>query len=518
MKLVTSAQMRSIDARTIEEFGVPGLVLMENAGRAVVEAMERHFGGLSGLSYGIVCGRGNNGGDGLVVARLLHAHKLPVVCLLLAAPDALRGDAAANYERARLEGVEVLCAPDSAALAPLKWRLSRCGIIVDAILGTGLSREVSGLPREAIEFLAALDAPKVAVDIPSGLSADTGQPQGVALKASLTVTFDCPKVGQVVYPGAALVGELIVADIGIPPAAVEAEGVLGHWLEAGAARALVRERPPNGHKGTFGHLLVVAGSIGKTGAAAMCAQAAARSGAGMVTLAVPEALNAILEVKLTEVMTEPLPEDHEEALERLEELFPRRQALALGPGLGTSPAAAALVRGLVRGCPLPVVIDADGLNNLVGHLGDLKAAGAPRVLTPHPGEMARLLNTTAGEVQAARLECACRLAAGQGVVVVLKGARTVIAAPDGRFWVNATGSVAMATGGMGDVLTGLIGGLLAQGYEPLPAALLATYWHGLAGEMAAGRLAEVGVLATDVIEALPAAYKQIVSGNAAEAP
>jgi NAD(P)H-hydrate epimerase len=517
MKLVTSEQMRSIDERTTREFGVPGLVLMENAGRSVVAAMERWLEGLEGLSFGIVCGRGNNGGDGLVVARLLHAQGLPVVCVLLAEPQSLKGDAATNHERALAEGVEILAAPDSAALAPLKWRLSQCGVIVDAILGTGLSRDVSGLAREAVEFLGGLDTPKVSVDIPSGLSADTGRVQGAALKADLTVTFGCPKLGQVVYPGAGLVGELIVADIGIPAAAVEAEDIRGHWLEAEAARALIKPRPANGHKGTFGHLLVVAGSVGKTGAAAMCAQAAARSGAGMVTLAVPEALNAILEVKLTEVMTDPLPEDSGKALARLRELSERKQALALGPGLGTAPRTAEMVRTLAREGLLPAVIDADGLNNLVGQLAELRRAKAPRVLTPHPGEMARLLGTTSAEVQAGRIACACRLAEECGAQVVLKGARTVIAAPDGRFWVNATGTVAMATGGMGDVLTGLIGGLLAQGYEALDAALLATYWHGLAGELAAGRLAEVGVLACDVIESLPAAWQRLATGAPAAA-
>jgi hydroxyethylthiazole kinase-like uncharacterized protein yjeF len=509
VKLVTSEQMRSIDARTIREFGVPGLVLMENAGGAVVSAMERFFGTLGGRRFAVVCGRGNNGGDGLVVARLLHARGLPVFCVLLAEAASLRGDAAANLERARAAGLEVTAAPGSAEFAPLKWRLSNCDVVVDAILGTGLTREVSGLTREVIEFLGGLDIPVVSVDIPSGLSADTGRVQGVACRAALTVSFGCPKLGQVIYPGAGLVGRLEVADIAIPPAAVEAENVPGHWLEAEAARSLVRERPPNGHKGTFGHLLVVAGSVGKTGAAAMCAQAAARSGAGMVTLAVPEALNPILEVKLTEVMTEPLPADPEAALACLGQLGERRQAAALGPGLGTGGQAVALVRRLVRECPLPMVIDADGLNCLVGDLGALAEAAAARILTPHPGEMARLAGSSAAQVQADRVGAACRFGAEHRAVVVLKGARTLVAAPDGRFWVNASGTIAMATGGMGDVLTGLVGGLLAQGYGPLESALLATYWHGLAGEVAASRLAEVGVLASDVIDSLPAAWRRL---------
>jgi NAD(P)H-hydrate epimerase len=509
LKLVTSEQMRAIDARAIRDHGVPGLVLMENAGRSVVSAMEGFFGGLAGRSYAIVCGRGNNGGDGLVVARLLHSMGLPVVCVLLAEPRSLSGDAAANYERATASGVEVALAPDSASFAPLKWRLSGCDVIIDAILGTGLARDVSGLAREVIDFLAALGKPVVAVDIPSGLSADTGKAQGAALQAALTVTFGCPKLGQAVYPGAGLVGRLEVADIGIPEAAVEAEGVLGHLLEAEEAASLLRPRPPDGHKGTFGHLLVVAGSVGKTGAAAMTSQAAARSGAGMVTLGSPQSVNPILAAKLTEVMTEPLPEEPRAALRRVEELSGGKDALAVGPGLSTAAGMSEFLCALVRECRLPMVIDASGLALLAADVAALGDAQAPRVLTPHPGEMARLMGISAAQVQADRIGSATRFAAEHRAVVVLKGARTVIAAPDGRFWVNASGTVAMATGGMGDVLCGLVGGLLAQGYGPLAAALLAAYWHGLAGEMAAERLAEVGVLASDVIDSLPAAWRAL---------
>jgi len=511
VKLVTAAQMRSIDRRAIEDFGVPGLLLMENAGRAVVEAMERFFGGLSGRRYAVVCGRGNNGGDGLVVARLLHAGELPVLCVLLARADALQGDAAVNLERARQAGVEIHAAADPAAFAPLKWRLSQCDVVVDAILGTGLAREVSGLAREAVEFLGNLDRPVVSVDIPSGLSADTGKVQGVALTAALTVTFGCPKVGHVLFPGAGLTGKLEVADIGLPPAAILAENVPGHLINAAAARSLLRPRPAEAHKGTFGHLLVVAGSVGKTGAAAMCAQAAARSGVGMVTAAVPEALNPILEVKLTEAMTEPLPGKPEAALERINSLLHRTQALAVGPGWATDDDSARVVCELVRKSPRPMVIDAGGLICLANDLSALSSAAAPRVVTPHPGEMAVLTGTSVPDVQADRVGCACRFAAEHLCTVVLKGARTVIAALGGRYWINSSGSVALASAGMGDVLTGLIGGLLAQGYGPLEAAQLATYWHGLAGELAARRIGEVGVLATDVIDSLPAAWRALSS-------
>ncbi|MFH0811197.1 MAG: NAD(P)H-hydrate dehydratase [Pseudomonadota bacterium] len=509
MKLVSSEQMRSIDRRAIEEHGISGICLMENAGRCVLEAMERFLPGLAGRSFGVVCGRGNNGGDGLVVARLLHGRELSVVCVVLAVPESLEGDSATSLRRAENAGLKVAFAPDSAAFAPLKWQLADCRVIIDAILGTGLSREVRGLAREVIDFLGGLDSTLISVDIPSGLSADTGRARGAALRAALTVTFGCPKVGQVVYPGAGMVGTLEVADIGIPPAAVEAEGARGHLLDAQAARALLKPRPATGHKGTFGHVLIVGGAKGKTGAAALCSQAAARSGVGLVTLAVPEALNPILEVKLTEAMTEPLPDSPQEALEVLNRLIGRSKAVALGPGWDTAPGSAEVVRGLVRDCPLPMVIDAGGLSCLAEDLAVLDAAAAPRVITPHPGEMGRLCRCSSADVQADRTAHARAFAAEHHAVVVLKGARTVVAVPDGRYWINPTGSVAMAPGGMGDVLTGLLGGLLAQGYGPLEAALLATHWHGLAGEMAAERLAEVGVLASDVIETLPAAWRRL---------
>ena len=517
MKLVTAAQMRELDRRTIEELGVPSLVLMENAGRSTFEVLCREFPDRAGPAA-VVAGRGNNGGDGFVVARYLANAGRPVAVFLLGRKDQVTGDARVNLEIAARLGIEIVEILGEDDLNPLLHRLARSGFIVDALLGTGLNAEVRGLMHTLMEKINALRVPVLAVDLPSGLSADTGRPLDIAVQAQVTVTFGRPKLGQILAPGRDYVGRLWLVDIGIPPALVQELP-----LELADPADLRRSLPARlfaSHKGTYGHLLILAGSAGKTGAAALAAEGALRAGAGLVTLGVAASLNDVLEVKVTEAMTLPLPEaEGSRALGRgalqpiLEFLGDKITALALGPGLGTVPETRELVQSLVRRLRLPMVIDADGLNALAGELPCLKEAAGPRIITPHPGEMARLLGATAKEVQADRLGVARRTAQGHGVWVVLKGAQTVVADPEGRISVNPSGNATLASGGTGDVLTGLIGGFLAQGLSPWDAARLGVYLHGLAADyLAMLHGPQGGLIAGDLLTIFPQVLGRFARG------
>jgi len=506
MKLVTAAEMRELDRRTIEEVGVPSLVLMENAGRTTYQILRQEFPGLAG-PVAVVAGRGNNGGDGLVVARYLANDGIPVTVFLLAEKGQVQGDARVNLDILDRMGVRVVEVLTEEALRSGLHELSRAELIVDALLGTGLNSPVRGLMATLIERLNVLRPPILAVDIPSGLSADTGQPLGTAVKADVTVTYGFPKIGQISPPGRDYVGRLWQVNISIPPSL--AENIKMELAEAGELRQHLPLRPFGSHKGTFGHLVVLAGSEGKTGAATLAAEGGLRAGAGLVTAAVPASLNDILEVKLTEAMTLPLPEAAgaravgRQAWEPLQEFMADKTAMALGPGLGTHPETQELVCDLVRHLPQPLVIDADGVNCLGRDPQSLKEAAGPRILTPHPGEMARFLKTTPKAVQARRLEVAREVAAQYGIYVVLKGALTVVAAPDGRLSLNPTGNPALASGGTGDVLTGLIGGYLAQGLDPWDAARLAVYLHGLAADYLIKEAGVQGLVAGDLVEVFP---------------
>ncbi|MGO8760889.1 MAG: NAD(P)H-hydrate dehydratase [Desulfobaccales bacterium] len=515
MKLVTASTMRELDRRAIQDLGIPSLVLMENAGRTTYRILRREFLCLPG-EVAVLAGPGNNGGDGFVVARYLANAGLPVAVFLLGPRDRVSQDARVNLEILAHLGIAVAEVLTEADLNPAIHRLAQAGLIVDALLGTGLNSPVQGLMAALIERVNHLKAPVLAVDIPTGLSADTGEVLGVALKAQVTVTYGWPKLGQVLPPGRDYVGRLWQADIGIPP--ILARDLPLELAEAREMRALLPPRPFGSHKGTFGHLLVLAGSQGKTGAAAMTAEAALRAGAGLVTLGVPASLNDILEAKLTEAMTLPLPEAPgaralgAAAWTPILEFLDEKSTLALGPGLGTHPETRDLVRRLVQDLPQPMVIDADGLNNLAGAAAGLKNAAGPRILTPHPGEMARLIGLTIPEVQARRLDLARETAARFGVTLVLKGAQTVVAAPDGRASLNSTGNPALASGGTGDVLTGLIGGFLAQGLAPWDAARLGVYLHGLAADFFVSRHGQRGMIAGDLLSVLPQMLAEFSQG------
>ncbi len=509
MHVVTSAEMRELDRITIEELGVPGVVLMEHAGRAVADQVARRAPARARVVA--VCGAGNNGGDGFVAARWLRQQGFDARVVLVAGRPRAGGDAALHLAAYEKQGGPVA---DSGGLED---ELAGAAVVIDAIFGTGLTRVIEGQLAALIHRLNAAPALHLAVDVPSGLDADTGRTLGVCFDADVTVTFAWPKVGLVSAPGFEQVGELVVVDIGIPRALPERLGVKLSLLDLATASALVPRRPRGGHKGTFGHLLVVAGSPGKTGAALLCASAGLRAGAGLCTLATPPAVRPTIEGRAWEVMLAELDGERprEDALATLLTLAAGKRAIAWGPGMPTSPSAGELLRAALRVLEQPLVLDADALNHLARDPSILAQARAQVVLTPHPGEAARLLGSDVATVQADRVASARRLAELTRAVVVLKGARSVIAAADGRAVINPTGNPGMGTGGTGDVLTGVVGALLAQGLAPFDAAVLATYVHGLAGDLARDARGEIGLVAGDLLSFLPPAFA-CLTGTSAE--
>lgn len=526
MKILTAAEMGEVDRLSSERAGVPSLQLMENAGRHVAEALLREFPQARGARISILCGKGNNGGDGFVAARYLRQHGIEPTVALFAEPAELAGDARVNYEAWKQAGgtVEILASASD-------WhkhcaRLLDCDILVDGLLGTGLAGPVRGLYAEVI---AAINAHHdryrvVAVDIPSGLPSDSGEALGEAVWADLTVTFTTPKIGQIFPPNCERVGKLVVASIGSPPELYEANPKL--FLNLITTRQFAHfpfRRARGAHKGDFGHVLVVAGSRGKTGAAAMAGLAALRAGAGLVTVATAESILPIVASMVAEIMTEPLAETEVGSVSsrnldygRFARLLEDKTVLAMGPGLSTHPETVQFVRNVVRQFDLPMLLDADAVNALVGQLEVLRERGArPEasrlVLTPHPGEMARLLGVTSAEVQRDRIKVARSFAGEYNVFVVLKGYRTLVATPDGQVYVNPTGNPGMASGGTGDVLTGLLAGLMAQsGDAPLADVLsLGVYLHGRAGDRAAEMLGEQPLIARDITVTFPAALQEL---------
>lgn len=517
MKVVTSEQMRRIDRRTIEQIGIPGIVLMENAGRAVADLVCEMKGSSDGSVF-LFCGKGNNGGDGFVAARHLHQRGYDVQIYLLARREDLRGDARTNADIAFSIGLPIFEIPTRDRILSLDWRWERVSVIVDAILGTG----AKGAPEEpaatCIELINSSGRPVVSVDIPSGLDPDTGRVEGSCIRAKATVTFAFPKIGLLLYPGAENVGDLRVADISIPEAAWrDMDDLKVELVEERMVGDLIPIRKPDMHKGEAGRVLVIAGSRGLTGAAAMCSLAAARSGAGLVTLLIPESLNPILEVKLTEPMTFPLPETDSgtlslKGLDTILELCDGADVVAIGPGLSRNPETSELIRRVLRESGKPMVVDADGLNALEGDPSPIISREGPTVITPHPGEMGRICGIPTRDIQMDRIGVATGFASKWGVVIVLKGARTITADPSGRAFINPTGNPGMASGGMGDILTGLIAGLIGQGLKPLEAAVLGTYIHGFAGDMAAKEIGDRGILATDLLDRIPRSF-QILLGR-----
>jgi NAD(P)H-hydrate epimerase len=513
LNIVTTEEMRRLDREAVETYGIPVLVLMEQAGMGVVREMEHRFGDLRGRSIVVLAGKGHNGGDGLVVARHLLQRGADVRVFAAFPADATRGEATLQTTIFRNLGGRI-ADPSAFDRATFRSALAAADVVVDALVGTGLSAPLSGFAAELVADVNTARKPVVAVDLPSGISADTGEVLGVAVRAELTVTFAFPKRGHFLPSGCDYTGDLKVVDIGIPYRAVErAELPVSLWTQDATA-ARLPQRPREGHKGTFGHVFVVAGSVGRSGAAMLASRAALRTGAGLTTLACPESVLRSGEEKPAEVMTLPLPETAEQtvatrALDALLLAAKNATVFAIGPGLSTHPETQTLVRELIARLTVPMVIDADGLNALADHLDPLRRPHAPMILTPHPGEMGRLTRLDAREVQRRRIDLAGEFARAHQVVLVLKGARTVVAAPDGRITLNSTGNAGMATAGTGDVLTGVIAALLAQGLSAADAARVGVYLHGLAGDLVAAERGERGMMAGDLVDRIPAALRRL---------
>ncbi|HWF12793.1 MAG TPA: NAD(P)H-hydrate dehydratase [Candidatus Acidoferrales bacterium] len=528
MKVLTAAQMREADRLTTERYGIPGIELMENAGTAIAEFLHEKFADLRNRKILVLCGKGNNGGDGLVAARHLKNSGCPAVVFLFANPGSVEGDAAANLKRWQQGLGEMYVVTSEAEWESARPALVEAELIVDALLGTGLRGHVEGLLGKVIDDLNAARAKRrdkmavVAVDMPSGLASDSQDFGGPVVRADFTVTLTAPKVGQLVLQNSTRCGELVVKDIGTPPELLESDPHLKiNWIQAGEFRALPLAREQASNKGTYGHALIVAGSLGKSGAAILAGRGALRSGAGLVTAATPLDVLPIVAGGMPEMMTAPLvsTDAGTASLRNLDygkfsEILRGKSVLAIGPGLSMQHETQQFIRHVVGQTEIPIILDADGLNAFAGMKDTLtERKASAMVLTPHPGEMARLLGIAVKEVQLRRLDVALEAAGRWRAYVILKGFHTILATPSGHAYINTTGNPGMATGGTGDVLTGILAGLTAQfGVDDWARVLsLGVYLHGLAGDIAASRVGESPLIASDVIDAIPEAYARVLA-------
>jgi ADP-dependent NAD(P)H-hydrate dehydratase / NAD(P)H-hydrate epimerase len=515
MILLNAAESRELDRISQEKYGIPSYSLMTRAGEAVADVLVERFPDAA-ADVLVVAGRGNNGGDGFVAARRLIQDGFDVRAVLLGRGADLKGDAARAYAEFRAAGRKVIEASSESSLdAALSKRPSA---VIDAIFGTGLNAEVKDAPRRAIEIVNSFAVPTVAVDIASGVNSDTGAVMGAGIRASLTVTFGFAKFGHVSYPGAGQCGELRIDDIGFAPRAIDEIAPCGRFLERADLQDLIRARPVNSHKGMYGHPLVIAGSRGKSGAALLASRAALRVGVGLVTAAVPESIQPIVAAGQAELMTEPIADrdghfDGAHAPDALKMLLDGKNALIVGPGIGVTDDTKRLVEWLILDASerdRATLIDADGLNALAA-IGceTLKRALGPVVLTPHPGEASRLLGVDTKTINDDRVSAARTLADRTGATVLIKGARSVIASPDGDVYVNSTGNAGMSTPGMGDALSGIVGALLGQHMRPLDALALGVFLHGYAADRVSARMGRIGYIASDLIDELPAALEAL---------
>jgi len=513
-ELITGSQMASIDRRAIDS-GVSSIELMEAAGQGVTQVVENLLGGLQNRHIVILCGKGNNGGDGFVIARQAAQSGAKVQVFTATSASEITGDAKTNLDRLPPDIVQSVD-----RIATVQNALTNADIAVDALLGTGIQGPPRGIYADLIDALTRVKCPIVAVDIPSGLNADTGKIEELCATATCTVTFALPRIGHFFYPGRAKCGKLHLIDIGIPPSAIEPERISTYLIDNRRCARLLPHREPDAHKGDCGRVYILAGSVGLTGAAALAANAALKGGAGLVTLGVPKSLNDILETKVTEAMTHPLPEVKKirclslRARGDIQRACRTADSIAIGPGLGTHRETAELVRRLVRDCVCPAVIDADALNALACDLDAIRACETPLVLTPHIGEFARLTECSIAEIQRDPIALVLKFASHVEATTVLKGAPTIVATPEGKTHINPTGNPGMATGGTGDVLTGLIAALIGQGLNPSDAACTAVYLHGLAADIAAKKTGHISLIASDIIENFAAAIHHIRNSTA----
>ena len=506
--------MQAIDRLTIEEHGVSGLTLMENAGWGVVAALKKRFNNLSSKRVIVFCGKGNNGGDGFVIARYLLNLGAEVITLLTGKLADLKTDAAVNAESAIDLGVTVR-EVNINNLSSFDLSIENCDLIVDTLFGTGLTRPASGLYEQTIEKINTAKKFVIAVDIPSGIDSDTGRLIGPHVKANLTFALGLLKRGHLLYPAAEAMGEVEIVDIGLPRGAVDSQQLRVRVTEEEDLRTWFRPRPGDSHKGTYGHVLVIAGSRGKGGAAGLTALASLRAGCGLVTLALPEGCQRALEFHPLEVMTVPAPEtvSGSFALAAKGVLLNHckgKSAVVIGPGLSTDPETIELLNNLLPRIDCPMVIDADGLNGLAQHPRLLSTLKSDTVLTPHPKEMSRLLGLKTGDILKNRIEAATEFATKHSLCLVLKGAASLIALPDGSVTINPTGNPGMATAGSGDVLTGIIASLVAQGLSSGEAAIAGSYLHGLAGDIFTEAETQTSLIAGDLLRILPESLKRIL--------
>ncbi len=515
MKVLSPDRMARYDKYAIESWGIPSAVLMENAGRNTYRLIKKSY--LANKKrIVIICGRGNNGGDGFVVGRYALRDDYAVKVFLLCRKDDLKGDAALNmrlYESLKGAIIEV-----NNDYGQLDMGIKHADIIVDAIFGTGLSKAVEGREQRVIEAINRSGKPVMAIDIPSGIDGKTGLPLGCAVKATHTFTYAYPKLGQILYPGRYHAGKLTVIDISIPVSAEDNLGFDGQLVDGEMIRGFMKERLPWSHKGIYGHTAVVAGSPGKTGAAHMSSLAALKAGAGLVTLLIPASLNSIMEVKLTEVMTQPVEDNGTgfftmQSYGQVKGFVEDKDTIIVGPGLSQNPETMELVRRLYEEVDKPFVVDADGINAFIGHTGKIKAAKRTAIFTPHPGELGRLIGLSAKTINEDRINAGRMFIEQTGAYLALKGAGTLFFTPEGQMYINPTGNPSLAKGGSGDILTGLIGGLLSQKYSPTEASLLGAYLHGYLADSWVEANTDMDLLAGDLLKGLGGAIKAIKDGT-----
>jgi NAD(P)H-hydrate epimerase len=519
MKIVTARQMAELDRVTIHTYGIPSLVLMENAGRSCTDRiygiLEEKVGAPQEASVAVVCGKGNNGGDGMVIARHLHNRGAYVEVFLLCEVEDLSPDARTQHEILRRMDVEIRVIRDTEGVEDLRTYLEEVHLCVDAIFGTGLSSPLAGIIREVVEVINLSMAPVFAVDIPTGIDATTGRILGEAIRADYTGTFGLLKLGHVLLPGSIHCGETEIYDIGIPSRAVFDAQIKTEALDEQAVKSMLSVRPPDFHKGDAGRVFIVGGSPGLTGAPCLAGSAALRMGAGLITVVTPESLRPVVEAKQMEVMTRGIPDGGKgyfspEMIPALLEALARADVVVVGPGLGMTGTMPRFVKELIPKIKVPFLLDADALNALSGEATALQKATAPCILTPHPGEMSRLTKETIESIEAARLDSARHLAEEQRVTVILKGPRTVIATPKGDLFINTTGNPYMASGGMGDALTGMVAALASQGLSPTDAACAGVFLHGMSADLLVRDHPMTPVTATDVIGNIPGALQHTV--------
>lgn len=514
VKVVTPKQMNQIDSTCIEEFGIPGIVLMENAALCVVNEIISFMDQLQGKSIAILAGKGNNGGDAFAVSRHIFNKGAKVRLFIIAKREEITGDAATNIDIAEKSGVKYEEIISEEQIERIETVLKHADLIVDGMFGTGLKGNVTGVAEKIIKLINTSEVPVIAIDIPSGINGETGKVMGVAVKASKTVTFGLPKIGLIIHPGCEYAGVIKTVDIGIPHKAIDKFDIKLNLIEESFVAKKIPERKPETNKGDYGRIFIIGGSTGMTGAGVLAAAGALRVGAGLVYLGIPSSLAYRYNFSIIEIITIPLEDGRtgyisKDSILTVLERMKTMTVAAIGPGLSTKGDASELLSAVIENTKIPLVIDADGLNVLALNLNVLKKLKVPVIITPHPGEMSRLTGISVKEIQDNRIEVARNFAMKWGIITVLKGARTVVALPGGETYINLSGNPGMATAGTGDVLTGIISGLIGQGLRPEEAAIAGVYLHGVAGDQVAMKKGMYGMNASDIVEELPYVIKAV---------